>query len=307
MKQKSWMKRYGIHAMICVVIIAAAFGINRKINIDRNHIYTVSEGITTLLKDVTLETNEKGKVSFIGWGFDTEYYNENVKNEIILQDTETGEALWPKMVKNPKPVQIDERYTDGRDYSEAGFEGILKESELKKDSVYEVLLRYTSTFTDEAGTEQTYVRTVATDEFLYQGEMTGYNPKTFVAPKITGTELEQELEGARLFHYFPEGMWVYYDEINLYYVLDKGYFNDRKDNEIVVQWFFADTEKLPEERRQYGYGNAGFILENKLDMAISTEQYEILKVEIPAKGEMYFQTGVYSKGWILKSIKQICF
>lgn len=307
MKQKSWIKKYGIHIGICVLIAGMAFGFNRKINIDRSHIYTVSEGVTTLLKDVELKAEETGKLTFTGWGFDINYYDENSTCELILQDTETGEALWPKMEKKPESVEIADRYTDGEDYSKAGFVGSIKEGKLKKDSVYEILLRYTSSYTDEAGAEQKYVRTVTTDEFFYQGELTEYNPKTFVAPEIAGTELEKELEGARLFHYFPEGMWVYYDETNLYYVLDKGYFNDRKNNEIVVQWLFADVEKLPEERREYGFGNAGFILQNKLDTAILTEQYEMLKVELPARGEMYFQTGVYDNGWVLKSIKQIGF
>ncbi|MFW5632102.1 MAG: hypothetical protein ACOCMZ_03025, partial [Acetivibrio ethanolgignens] len=197
MKQKSWMKRYGIHAVICTVIIAVAFGINRKINIDRSHVYTLSDTVYTLLKEVTAVKKEGNTLYLSGWGFDTNYYDENSTCELILQDTETGETLWPKMAKNPETVQIADRYTNGSDYSGAGFEGNLKENKLKEDSVYEILLRYTSNYTDENGTEQQYVRTVTTDEFYYQGEITEYNPKTFVAPEISGTELEKVIKNGK--------------------------------------------------------------------------------------------------------------
>lgn len=301
MKKKSWIKRYGLHIGICVLVAGTAFGINQKINIDRSHIYTVLEGVTTLLKDVDLKAEKRGKLTFTGWGFDTNYYDENSTCELILQDTETGEAVWPKMERKLELVEIPEYYTDGEDYSAAGFAGNIKEDKLKEDGVYEILLRYTN----EARMEQ-YVRTVTTNKFLYQGKLTDYNPKTFVIPDIAGTELQKELEGARLFHYFPEGMWVYYDETQLYYVIEKEALEWERNPICPVHWNVRNIDDLPEARKEYGFGNSDFYIKDRLDGRLESVGYVTARIEIPSKHITYFTTGLYydDEGWSYRYTKQ---
>lgn len=301
MKQKSWIKKYGIHIAICTVILAVSFGINQKINWDQRYIYTVSEGVTTLLKDVELKAEETGKLTFTGWGFDTNYYDGNSTCELILQDTEAGEVLWPKMEKKAEPVEIPERYTDGEDYSAASFAGSIKEDKLKEDSVYEILLRYTSSYTNEAGVEKSYVTTVTMDEFLHQGEAEGYeiteyNPKTFVAPEIAGTELEKELEGARLFHYFPEGMWVYFTETDIYYVIKEETLEWERNPISPAHWNVKNINDLPEARKEYGFGSNSFYIKDRLDEGLESAGYVTAKIEIPSMHMTYFTTGLYYDG-----------
>lgn len=305
---KKWIKLYGVHIGICVVAIVIAFVVNTKTNMERLHAYTVSEPVYTILKEVTSISEENGSLTLTGWGFDTNIYNENSRCELILQDTETGEALWPKMEKNPAPVQIAERYTDGEDYSGASFEGSLKKNKMDPDSVYEILIRYTTDYVDENGTGQQYVRTVTTDEFLYQGQMTEYNPKTFVAPEIAGTELEKELEEARLFHYFSEGMWIYYNAENLYYIVDKTILEDGKGTSFPVLWFVRNIEDLPEANREYGFGNNDFYIWENEVIYTDITNYRVWKTIIPSNKVTSIGTGLYNDAegtWIFNKRKQI--
>lgn len=301
---KKWIKLYGVHIGICAVAIVIAFAINTKTNTERSHVYTVSESVYTIIKEVTSISEENGSLTLTGWGFDTNIYNEGSKCELILQDTETGEALWPKMEKNPAPVQIAERYTDGEDYSGASFEGSLKKNKMDPDSVYEILIRYTTDYVDENGTEQQYVRTVTTDEFLYQGEMTEYNPKTFVAPEIAGTELEKELEGARLFHWFEEGMWVYYTKESLYYIAEKEIIDETIPLWLSCFWYVRNTEDLPEEKKKEKVGILTYPITQNEKMYEDISAYRIWSVKLPSKYIIHLKTVLYDNGVEKKCLLQ---
>ncbi|MFW5672235.1 MAG: hypothetical protein ACOCM8_08100 [Acetivibrio ethanolgignens] len=303
---KKWIKLYGVHIGICVVAIVIAFVVNTKTNMERLHAYTVSEPVYTILKEVTSISEENESLTLTGWGFDTNIYNENSRCELILQDTETGEALWPKMEKNPAPVQIAERYTDGEDYSGASFEGSLKKNKMDPDSVYEILIRYTTDYVDENGTGQQYVRTVTTDEFLYQGQMTEYNPKTFVAPEIAGTELEKELEEARLFHYFEEGLWIYYDMPRVYYVAEKSYIDSTKP--LWFPCFWQEKNVVEQEEQVLGKGLVTFPITQNERLYETIDDYRIWCSEMPSEKVIQIMTGLYLTGeekWLLSWTGQI--
>ncbi len=308
MKQKNWVRWYGAHAALCISIFAIAFGINQRINLNRSHIYTVEWAAYTLLEEITKVREEEGRLLFSGWGFDTDYYNEGSGCELILQDTKTGEALWPKMKKSSQTVEIAERYTDGGDYSEAVFEGEIKANQLKKDSVYEILLRYTSEYVNEDGEKQQYVRTIATDKFFYQGEMTEYNPKTFQTPEIEGSELEKELEGARLFHYFPEGIWIYYDKENLYYIADKSMIEIEEATSIYTLWYARNVRNLAEEDRERGFGSSLFYTKGNESFYSDIIHYYVWKTAIPSEKAISIHTGFYNAmegKWLWNIRKQL--
>lgn len=308
MEQKSWVRKYGIHIAVCVAVLAAAFGINRKINIDRSHIYTVSSG-TTVLEKLTEFKVKKGNYIFGGWGFDPKNYSENTKCELILQDTETKEALWPAMSKKPGGQEIEERYADGGDYSAGSFAGKISESKVDKDKVYEILLRYTSETKNEAGEVLPYIVTVTTNDFLYQGAVTEYNPKTFAAPEIAGTLLEKELEGARLFHYFEEGMWVYVKDGKMYYIAADDYCIERYGGgEMGVSWKATKIERIPEDYQQYQAGNADFWFVNCYAEELAVPGYKTVIREIPSEYASTVNIGLYdrvNKIWVFSVSKQL--
>ena len=303
---KEWVKRYGIHIVICALIVGITFTVNTRINTERSHIYTVSDPIYTVLKEVTSVKKENGSVVFTGWGFDTNYYDEESTCELILQDTETGEAFWPKMAKNPEPVQIADRYTDGGDYSDAGFEGSLKENKLEENSAYEILLRYTSNYTDEAGMEQQYVRTVTTDEFFYQGEMTEYNPKTFVALEIAGTELEKVIKNGK-FHYFSEdGMYIYEYNNAIYYIADSRFkFAENGLTELPLHIFPVNKAMLDEKYADAGFENRDIMFEN-YEISGDFGEYRVAVRELPDNYAIaYIVTGLYDSKenkWIWRKV-----
>lgn len=305
MKQKSLLKEYRKHGLICLAIVAVAFGVNWEIDVvqevAQSHQYEVSGPVNTLWKEITEVKVEGNQYVFCGWGFDSNYYDETSQCELILKDTETGESLWPQMEQGAEAVEIANCYTNGNNYDDAGFQGSIKLSKLAEGSVYEILLRYTSSYMDEKGNEKEYVRIVTMDKFFYQRKMTEYNSKVFKKPEIEGTELEKILKNARVFCYFPEEMWVYYDKENLYYIIEKQFFIGKENYEIPVQWSTGDINQLPEERRESGFGNEGFIASTKIVPSLETKKYIVLMTDIPANYGMYFETGIYEKGkgWVL--------
>ncbi len=68
-------------------------------------------------------------------------------------------------------------------------------------------------------------------------------------------------------------------------ILLKKIFLGKENYEIPIQWKINGINKLPETRRQYGFGNV------------------VLVVNILADYEMYLWTGIYEReqGWILGS------
>ena len=307
MKQRNWIKPYGIHLAVCALIVGIAFGINQRINIKKSHVYTISDTSYTLLKEITEVKTEGNILTLTGWGFDIDYYGQDNTCELILRDTETGESFWPKMGKALEPVQIAERYTEGKDYSAACFKGTLKADRLNPESVYEILLRYTSDYQDENGKNELYVKAVTTDTFVYKGEMAEYNPKTFEAPEIEGTELEKELENAKLFHYFPEGMWVYYDGEELYYIIEKAILEKEKTGLYPVRWYVKNNQELPEESKPYGFGNSDFYTDSPMIAYVGDKEYGVVVIPI-SKHVTYVHTGLYAMGttgWKFQKMKQL--
>lgn len=308
MEQKNWMKQYGIHVVICAAVIGIAFGVNRKIEIDRSHIYAVAADAIVLEKLTEFKT-EKGKLVFKGWGFDPQNYSGNIKCELILQDTETGEALWPRMGKNPERQEIEERYADGGDYSAGSFEGRIAERKVDADRAYEVLLRYTAEPENGVEGAGAYQVTVSTNEFLCQGEITEYNPKAFVSPEIAGTALERELEGARLFHYFAEGLWVYVNNGRMYYLLSDGFpLGDYPNSCMGVNWWATSLSRIPEDYQQYQMGNADFSFIDGYSEELSFAGCKVAIREIPSAYASIVSVGCYDRDsgqWIFRIRKQL--
>lgn len=243
-----------------------------------------------------------------GWAFSPIYYDDSsVQCELILQAVETNEAIWVKMEKNPEEQEIAERYSAGQDYSKGSFEGKIKISKLDENQVYEILLRYTSNYEDKAGSKQEYVKTVSVDKFIYQGRLEEYNLKDFAAPQIAGTELEKELEGAKLFHYFLKGMWVYYDDEKLIYIIKKDLLSTEKNMYCPLHWYVNDIEKLPEPNQQYGFGNNDFFPNQIEQYSDDLNKYKVITIELPLNDITFIRTGIYDKkiGWIDCEEKQL--
>lgn len=308
---KRLARKFGIHLGTCIIIILVAFNVDSKINTSRHHEYTVAEEVATLIKEVSEVKEEKGKISFYGWGYDTAYESKAGKCELILQNVETGEALWPKMKKNPAAQKIAQRYVDDREAVDISFEGVIQSNKVKEDNVYEILLRYTAISVDKAGNKQKYERTVTTDRFLNRGEVVEYNPKEFIAPEITDNELKKKLQKTKIFYYFKEGLWVYYDVKNLYYILDSSLLDEKEF--VAVHWFTLSEEDLPEGRKEYGFGSNDFSFYDVPKGIVLTKKqigkYKVAILKQPSNKIITLETGIYSQnsGWVLKKRKQLCF
>lgn len=128
-----------------------------------------------------------------------------------------------------------------------------------------------------------------------------------MAPEIAGTELEKELEGTRLFHYFPEGMWVYYNVERIYYIVEKESLEWDKNPKCPVHWNVRDIKDLPENRRENGFGNSDFYIKNQRIEQLENSEYIVAIIEVPSKYITYFSSGLYydNVGWSYTTSKQL--
>ena len=292
--------------MLCAVVIVIAFGVNQKINLDRSRTYEVSDNVYSILKMITKAEINGNQLEISGWAFDKEIYNESSTCEVILQDKETGEALWPKMVEEPKVIEIVDGYTEGRDYSGASFEGSLKINKLDESSVYEILIRYTTDFIDENGNEQKYVKTITTDRFLYQGQMSEYNPKMFIVPEVVGTDLEKVIQEGTLCYFSQDGMYIYKHNNSIYYIADLNFpFAENSLTEIPLHIFPVDKEKLSSEFKDAGFENRDIMFEN-YELSGQFGKYRVAVRELPEDYAIaYIKTGLFSSvdsAWVWKKI-----
>lgn len=117
-----------------------------------------------------------------------------------------------------------------------------------------------------------------------------------MTPEIAGTVLEKELEGARLFHYFEEGMWVYVKDGKMYYIVADDYAIERYNGgEMGVSWTATEIERIPEERQQYQAGNADFWFVNCYTEELTVPGYKTVIREIPSEYASIMNIGLYDR------------
>ena len=274
--------------------------VNNRINTERSHQYSVTENVHTLYQDITGVKQEGKETVFCGWAFDTEHYAGEITCEILLKDVETEETLWPKMETEPEIQEIPKKYTGEKEISGGSFEGKLKTAKLDVENIYEILLRYTCKSIDNGGNTVEYVRTVTTNNYLSNGEMTNYNPDIFVEPDIKETEIAEKIKNAELFHYFQEGMWVYSDAERLYFIVNQETVGAEQGIEMPVFWYTNNLELLEGREKNY--------IPNYLYSAVYEEKKGIYfsEVEMPDIPIKEVETGLYingGQGWVLRCRK----
>lgn len=286
-RQSTGIKKYGIHVILCVMVITAATAINRQINLEREHQYQLSEGVETLYKDIT-EVQTDGKWFVLsGWGFDKNYYNSSVKCEIILKETVSEKTIWPKMKQTQTGQSIPETYIQKKNCTNGTFEAKVKTRELEKDAVYEIFLRYSCESPEPIGH---YIRTVRTNYYLKNGEVSSHFPGNFVEPNLTGFAQEEALRQAKLFHYYLEGMWVYYDDEKMYFLIEEALDSGKQGLEVPIFWHtLGESGYIP-----------NYISQNGVDHKNGMFLYE---KELPPDETIEIETGLYlngGEGWLFR-------
>lgn len=304
-KIPDWVKAVVASAVIIAVAVVVSNVVNTAIQRKNDKDYVVSNDLYSMLKDISL-TKVDSTLIIQGWAFDTNIYNGSSSCELILQDTETGEALWPKMTENLEVLETIERYTDGEDYSRDCFAGSIKSRRLGEDRVYEVLVRYTADYIDESGNENRYARTVSTDEYIYQGELTAYNPKLFSKPDVTGTDLEAVIQDGNACYFSEEGLYIYKYDNSIYYIAGPEFpFAESGLTEIPLHIYAIAIEKLPEKSQQYGFENMDIIFE-RYELTGQFGNYRVAVRELPTDYAVtYIRTGFYStinQKWVWEMI-----
>lgn len=247
---------------------------------------------------------ESAKIKFSGWMLRKNSEAYNIR--LVLNPTEEtdGEVYFAEMKQRE---DIEEMFSVDWENGDSGFDVSIERDSLEENVCYEIqlVLNYSEEIQTEDGVQITEKsKKVATNYYLYNGEVTRYNPKEFKEPDVADEELKQVIREGMLLGYDVEfQIWIYqYDSI-LYYITNPA-FGSMAETRIGIPVMpqTNQPELLPENRIQYGSDHLGFYFENEEYQREGVLPYQVVTVALSEKySTTYLTTGFYdetAKVWI---------
>ena len=275
--------------------------VNRNVEMDSN--------ILAQISDVYLENN---KWSLFGWVLHLD--SKLVNTKIVLREVD-GTIHKVLKTKEIKAQEIEEyaKYLELTEYSNKGFTFDISKNSLEQNVCYEILIYVTyeeDVVKTEKGIEKVIVeeksKKITTAKYFYNGEIYNYNPLEFRIPEFTDKQMVEVIKNGQLCQYDAQnGVWIYFYDNYLYWVLDTAIESNKEDN--LYMFFHFNTskkERLPEHRREYGWDNRDFSFKDKELNLIEESVYKVARVDLEMEYPItYITTGHYMNGnnvWSLR-------
>lgn len=279
-------------AMVCIgLVIVVWFFYFLIMHRLQQQIELYADNFSWVYQIDAVETEEK-KLVLRGFAFQLNQNAAGKDFEIILQDSLTGDNIFPKMNYTERE-DVNRYFLCEYDYQQSGFEAVFKAKKLDiEKGVYEVLLRPNK----EKKTYQTGI-------YLARGELVYTNPAEYEPLDVMGTDLEEIAEQGVLRVYCPDyEIYVYQYKGELYWITEPGYaFNEKGDIYMEYQLDTTQIENLPEGRlnNQWYWDNIGFWFSSKELSGWNTGKYRVAKKALPTEYSITrLWTGNYKDGWI---------
>ncbi len=279
---------------ICIVLMllvfSAYFFLARKID----RMIEVHENDYTWVYQVDSAEQQGKKLVLQGWAFKLKQDAQEETYEIVFQDVNTQKRHFFDMEYSERK-DVNEYFLCEYDYSKSGFTATIPLRKLDMtDGIYEVLLR-----------PKDVRKAFPTGMYFADGEIQYADPREFVAPEVSGTDLEDVVNDGVLRVYRPDyGTYVYQYEGELYWIVERGYNFDENDYWYVqYQMNTTQVDKLPEVRLEnnWFWSNIGFVFTTKEAGALNTDKYRVAKCAVPTDYSVTdIWTGNYVDGWIWK-------
>lgn len=292
MEKKRTIKQLVICASLLCLIWGIYFYVNSMIKLaDHRQISLREDNFSWVYQVDSLENKDK-EVVLKGFAFKLKNDATAGAFEIVLHDSESGENYFPKM-KYMDREDVNDYFLCEYEYLKSGFEATIKESVLKQDKCYEVLLRPT----EDSKAFQTGV-------YIYDGKIAYANPEDFEELDVQGTDLESVVDDGVLRAYKPEaGVYVYQYKNELYWITDSRYEFIDNDSSMEYSLYTTQIFNLPQKRldKQYSWDNIGFHFSEQELTEDELGEYRVARKAIPVEYSITkIVIGSYVDEWLWK-------
>lgn len=278
---------------LCSIIIIIFLLLNNLLDFQMSRKYTVVDDIRLINSIENLKVSN-GIIELDGYAFLLEQNSENSSISILLREVKNSKEIWLDVDQITR-ADVNTYFDSEYNYENIGFKAFTKETKLKTDTCYEILINI-----DYKDDNDNISRiTVSANTYILNSELYAYNPYTFDHPDMN---VEFELlrnvfaDGQLCFYQEDIGMYVYQYEGKLYWIATKDFeFNENNQTYIVYRLYTTQANKLSENRIQDEFDILSFHFEQYEYKNQVTEPYRVAIRDIPNDYAIsYIKTGVYN-------------
>lgn len=296
--EQSYIIKIIICVVLCSIVLGLFFIFYKVIPVKYNYTITNDLSVINQIEHVNLKDN---KINISGYAFLLDMDSDNSKISVLLRSVDDGKEIWANIEQTSR-LDVDSYFNGSYDYKNSGFNATVKEKKLNTDECYEIIVKldYVTRTINAEGKNVVNRASKAklTNRYIMNGELYSYNPYKFDQPDMNiESELLREVftNGQLCFYQKEAGIYVYLYNDKLYWIANE-FFSFEEDDLTYIQYqlYTSQTDKLPEDRIQYGFDNIGFNFEEHEFLDENTTPYRVAVRDIPNDYPIaYILTGVY--------------
>lgn len=230
------------------------------------------------VSDVESISDKTKKIEIAGWAFRSD--SKIISGSMLLQPVNSGEVIVLK-TKSKKRQDINDRFLPYWDTGMCGLIAEINKNKVSQNVCYEIIFSLCFEYGDEDDIHRLR-KTVSTKKYLYNGELYDFIPDEYISPEIDETEIREVIEKGRIRGYDSnKQIWIYNYTNRLYVIIGNDLYEDWEGKiDVPYHLWTTQNDKLPENRKEYGYDNKDFIFSSK-EIRISSSNYHVAVVDIP--------------------------
>lgn len=309
--KESFINQLLLCIVLCFVVIIGFFVANKVIDDRQYREYSVVEDVNFVssIDDLLFDDNN---IVLSGYAFIANKSSSDSLISMFLVNKNNEQEIWLDLEQVDRP-DVNKYYESEYDYTNSGFVATTKVSKLNQNDVYEVYVNIDYKNADNTSKSKIIRTTISTNFFLFNNELLTYHPNEFDKPdmNVESKLLKDVFTNGTLYFYKRDiGMYVYEYQGKLYWIASDDYmFSKEGMTDIIYHLYTTQTNKLPENRIQYGFGNLDIIFENHEYKSEVTIPYRVAIYDIPKEYAItYIKTGKYdyaNKIWVWSKLFHI--
>lgn len=281
--------------LLCFVIIAGFFVINRVVDYKNSREYIIVEDIRLVNSFENIST-VGDNIFFSGYAFNLEKNSINSVISVFLRNVETEREVWLETEQIDR-ADVNLYFDSEYDYSNTGFKASADISKIDRDQIYEVFISIDYFETNDLVKKR---RTVSSQRYVQNNILYSYNPNEFDVPNfdVESVLLKEVFRNGTLCLYQKEaGMYIYQYKDKMYWIAASDFeFSKEGLTYIVYSFNTSQINKLPKNRIQHKFDRQSFYFEDNEYKEENTAPYRVAIRDIPNDYPItYMTTGLYDE------------
>lgn len=244
----------------------------------------------SLLSNVDNISQDRGVLNISGWVLKQ---NAEIVDVVAILKSEGASPILlnTEVEENGNAGSYIDYFEMGEDVKGVNFVASIDATELSQDISYAVLLNVKYREANEEKEQK-----ISTLSYIFNNQKYSYEPEKYDAPVFENEHMRDVVEKSQMLaHSIEDGAWVYLYDGSIYWVFDTTYEWNRNENLYVFLHMstFAKN-KLPQERKEYGFDNRDFFLKDEELVLENEQRYRVARMEINTEYPIvYLTTGHY--------------